>query len=77
MRYTVIFPFPERTVYHIDSSYPEKAKREAASIHKSKLPRLSILEISLMASCFRDNPKTAGGRHKNPELAPYIMNRPY
>jgi len=77
MHFTVMIPLPERTVYKIDADYPEEAKRKAAAIHRHLLPRLPVTEIALMASCFRDNPKTAGGRHKSPELINYIANRPY
>lgn len=77
MKYTVIIPLPERKVYHIDANYPEEAKRKAASVHREFLPKLPLAEIALLASCFKDNPKTAGGRPKNPALIHYIMDRPF
>lgn len=65
MQYKVSFPLPKLTEYTIDASYPEEAKRRASSMHKSRMPGLSIQEIFLLASCHKMHPKNSGGRDKS------------
>ena len=65
MLYRVTFPLPKPTEYTIDAAYPESAKRQASSIHKSKMPGLSLQEICLMASCHKVHPDSSGGRSKS------------
>jgi len=46
------------------AAYPEKAKREAARIHRHLLPNLTEKQIFNMASCHKEFPGSGGGRPK-------------
>jgi hypothetical protein len=65
MKYRVTIPLPQKTEYLLDADYPEKAKREAAQLHRKLMPGVSIAEIALMASCYKVHPDSNGGRHKS------------
>jgi len=75
MKFIVTIPLPESTTYQINASYPEAAKREASKRHRYLLPKLSVAEIALMASCHRENPGSYGGRYKKETFIEQIYRR--
>lgn len=75
--FKVVIPYPKETIYRISASYPESAKRQAARKHKGLLPRMSEQEIFLIAHCFRVNPKSSGGRYKEPTFIEEMYKKYY
>lgn len=64
-KFRVEFNLPSHTEYQVEAAYPEAAKREAAKLHRKFLPKLSIAELSLVAHCYRVEPKSQGRSYKN------------
>ena len=73
--YKVEFNIPKYAKYIVTAEYRGAAISKAALKHQKFLPELSFKEVKAQASCHLVDPKSSGGRYKEPSFIEKMYKR--